>query len=151
MYIHMYILIYIAMPENIEANNGKGSTFIVDKIAGLWCFHSCFTSSTSPFSAENKYHFSDICVGMWIFFAVSALTFPYGAVLIAIEPQELYSYLTFSMCSGFFSGSALLLHTSLPGNHGSKIVDDFVREKVCCCLLSPKHESKRILLPDTEV
>lgn len=127
-----------AMPENVEANGGRGSTIIVDKIC---CFHNCIPDD------EGKYAYSDITLGMWIFFITSAVLFPYGVVSVVMKPYEIYSWLSLITFSGFFAGSGLLLRASFPENYDSTLCGE------CLSGLWPvqRREDSRHLLPTTEV
>jgi hypothetical protein len=59
---------YPAMPENIQANNGKGSSYIYDKFLSKQC--QCCAETM------KKHCATDILVGMWYFLIMTAALLP---------------------------------------------------------------------------
>lgn len=107
------------MPENMAANGGTGSTIFYDRIISKnWCCCGCFEG------CAKLYMHTDMLLGMWVFFIMSAVLLPGGVYIVVIYPNEANSWLDLIMTIGFTVGAGLMAYSSYPENFGSSIFFD---------------------------
>lgn len=114
-----------AMPENMIANEGMGSSYFYDFFA-----HRCCGICIQRGSATDEYlrvHIgSDVMFGMWLFTLMSFLGIPWGIYEIFFNDYDVIGWLDFSMAFTFALGMAILTYTSYPGNMESHFVWDVI-------------------------
>ena len=103
------------MPENMIANEGRGSSLFFDYIfANIFCCcHIGFSCSSKEF--WRKHLGADFLAGSWIFFVLSLTSVPLSIyLLVATGGEDYYYWLMLMMTSGFTCGAALFVVTSYP-------------------------------------
>lgn len=117
-----------ALPENMVANGGTGSTIFYDRVFSQnWCCCGCLAPMVL------KWAHTDMLAGMWSFFLLSASLFPFLVLDVIWYPTYLLSWLNFIMGVAFIAGAGLMVYTSYPQNFNSTVAFDTLT-----CYRAPK-------------
>ena len=115
------------MPENMVANDGRGSSLFFDYIFSNLC---CCTFSCKPEEFWRKHFGADFLAGSWIFFICSACSVPISIFeVISSSGADPYYWLMLAMTVGFTAGAGLFVVTSYPEN----MMTTKVYDSLCAC------------------
>lgn len=121
------VWVIASMPENLVANDGKGSSYFFDYCFQPYCFPlfccygvCCRCCCNSMDLALWRVHLgTDMLAGGWLFFLMACLLMPYAIYYAIWFPGETYTWLTMGSTVGFVWGAGLMVYTSYPENVGS--------------------------------
>lgn len=112
----LFLWVLASFPENLQANDGRGSSIIYDSVVSKCCGSCC----SEKFMRTHLG--SDFLVGTWAFFVVSVLLVPAGIVVVVYEPTDSASWCQFAYILGFAAGAGLMTYTTYPQNMNSRLV-----------------------------
>jgi hypothetical protein len=101
------------------ANNGTGSTIFYDHVFSQPC---CCCGGLGPLML--KWAHTDMLVGMWFFFILTAASVPPLVAYVAWYPSEVNTWLDLVMGLAFAAGAGLMVYAAYPENFNSTLAFD---------------------------
>mmetsp|Transcript_6040 Transcript_6040/g.7423 ORF Transcript_6040/g.7423 Transcript_6040/m.7423 type:complete len:307 (-) Transcript_6040:59-979(-) len=117
MFFVLGIWVYASFPENMQKNNGAGSTYFYDNY-----FSKCCCGMDAMM---EKYCKTDMLLGLWFFLILTALFMPPVIITCIYYPTYGSSWLDLIMMTLWLVGTALMTYSSYENNMNSSICWSF--------------------------
>ena len=137
----LYVWVISCKPENMIANEGRGSSFVHDNFVAKCC---CCCAEV-----WKRHLGSDFLFGLWFFMAFNVFFLSYALLYVtAISASSYIGWMWLTMAIGFTVGTYLFILSSYPENMQTSYFWDYFISP-CCCLsraLAAADEEKTALL-----